>query len=471
MSKYSRLGRNTLLVFVGNIGSKLITFLMLPFYTAWLSVSEYGITDLVGVYVSFLLGIVTFCMVEAIFVFPKDKDNNIQKTYFSSGLFFTLISAVITGFVFYIVDVFFLSKGITNTFTEYKWTIYLFLIATFLQAYTQQFSRSINKVSVYAISGVVLTLATAALSFAFIPRYGLNGYFIAQILSLTISCIYTFFASKSYNFLSLNSISKKSYKEMLVYSIPLIPNGIMWWVVSALNRPIMEEVLGMQDIGLFAVANKFPSIIMILFSVFSYSWQISVLEEFHKKGYKEFYNRMIRFVFFILIVLSCGLSSFSSIVIAVADVKFVQASEYIPLLSFAVVFSSFSGMVGTNFSAVRKSKYYFYSSVWGGIVSILLNFLLIPVLGLLGASLSIVLAHFVMAVIRLKFSWKYVHLENILKYFQMILVNILVIVIGYYSADIIHRIICYFVAIGLLTVINRDLYPVILELYTKGRKL
>lgn len=53
MGKYSRLGKNILLVFIGNVGSKLIGLLMLPFYTRWLSVEDYGVTDVISVYVSF----------------------------------------------------------------------------------------------------------------------------------------------------------------------------------------------------------------------------------------------------------------------------------------------------------------------------------------------------------------------------------------------------------------------------------
>ena len=52
MNKYKRLGKNSLLVFIGSIGSKLLAILMLPFYTAWLSVENYGDIDLVGTYVS-----------------------------------------------------------------------------------------------------------------------------------------------------------------------------------------------------------------------------------------------------------------------------------------------------------------------------------------------------------------------------------------------------------------------------------
>ena len=70
----------------------------------------------------------------------------------------------------------------------------------------------------------------------------------------------------------------------------------MWWLVSALNRPIMEANLGMHAIGLFAVANKFPAILTMIFAVFSTSWQISVIEEYEKDGYSHFFNNVFRIV-------------------------------------------------------------------------------------------------------------------------------------------------------------------------------
>ena len=73
MNKYKRLGKNTLLVFIGNAGSKLIGLVMLPFYTSWLSVEDYGVTDIINVYVSFLVSIVSCCIAESMFIFPKGR--------------------------------------------------------------------------------------------------------------------------------------------------------------------------------------------------------------------------------------------------------------------------------------------------------------------------------------------------------------------------------------------------------------
>ena len=73
MGKYRRLGKNTLLMFLGNIGSKSLSFLMLPFYTSFLSVADYGTVDLIQVYVQLLVGLCTCTLTEAIFVFPKGQ--------------------------------------------------------------------------------------------------------------------------------------------------------------------------------------------------------------------------------------------------------------------------------------------------------------------------------------------------------------------------------------------------------------
>ncbi len=104
MGKYSRLGKNTLLVFIGNAGAKLIGLLMLPFYTRWLSVEDYGTTDIITVYVTFLMYIVTCSLAEEIFIFPKGAKREKQKSYFSSGVAFLCFSFCLTALLFALAE-------------------------------------------------------------------------------------------------------------------------------------------------------------------------------------------------------------------------------------------------------------------------------------------------------------------------------------------------------------------------------
>lgn len=464
MDKYSRLGKNTLLVFGGNAGAKLIGLLMLPLYTRWLSVDDYGITDILGVYVSLLLGIISCCIGEALFIFPKGVDEKKKTEYFSSGICFLVLSMLLTAAIFFIISFISKKNGWINTFTNHIWIIYGMIACSIAQQITQQFTRSLDKMVVYSVTGIVVTLCTAGFAFLFIPKYGVYGYVLSTILASLTGATYSFLFSGAYRYLRFNFVSKTKCLEMLKYSIPLIPNGIMWWLVGALNRPIMEANVGLYGVGLYAVANKFPSIISTLFVVFGTSWQISVLEEFGKPGYKDFFNKVFRLIFTALFLILIVLTLSSELLIDIfADEKFHEAWKYLPILAFGVILSNVSGMAGSNFSASRESKYYFYSSVWGAVVAIAMNFILIPLWGLYGAAISVVISYLAMSVSRIAYSWKYVEITCI----PNLLINI-ILVIALIIVVITEQPIwlIYLVAIGVtgwLLISNRDLGILVME--------
>lgn len=165
MGKYTRLGKNTVLVFLGNAGSKLIGLLMLPLYTSWLSVSDYGVTDIINVYVTFLLGIVSCSISEALFIFPKGQTKKIQKIYFTTAIVFASLAYILYALFSLVASSFSCFFDKTNSFMNNIWLIWGLLGATMFQQIIQQFVRSIDRMTIYSITGIVLTVATAVFSF------------------------------------------------------------------------------------------------------------------------------------------------------------------------------------------------------------------------------------------------------------------------------------------------------------------
>jgi O-antigen/teichoic acid export membrane protein len=237
----------------------------------------------------------------------------------------------------------------------------------------------------------------------------------------------------------------------------------MWLFVSAFNRPLIEHYEGLSSVGVFSVANKFPGIAIILFSVFLSSWQISVLEEFKKDNYEKFYNNVLRIIFFVLVLLSCLITVLSETIISImTNQNFLSAANYLPILSFAVLFSSVSGFVGANFSAIKKSKYYFYSSLFGAIASIFLNWFLIPIFGLLGAAISVAISYFIMSVFRVIYSWKFVKILKPKVYLSMIIINIAFIVVESFVKDF--NYIIYSFLFFMLFLVNKSLFSTFKEI-------
>jgi len=428
-SRASRLGKNTLYVFIGNLGAKVIGLLMLPFYTKWLSVEDYGITDIITVYVTLLFGIVTCCIGESLFIFPKNATSDEQKRYYSSGTAFLVAMTGLYAMLFACADYVFSISGVSNSFADHIWLIYFMLVSQVVQQVSQQFTRSIDRMKVYSVTGVVYTVSTAGFAFLLIPGHGVIGFVWSIILANVTSGLYSFIFSESYKYLDLKGINKGYARKMLQYSVPLIPNGIMWWVVGAMNRPLMEHYLGFHDIGIFAVANKIPNILSMVFTVFITSWQISVLEEFGKNGYDKFYNTVFRLVYILLTGVLLAITLSSKLIISIfADSAYNDAWKYVPLLTLGVFFSNISGFAGVNFSATKESKYFFYSSVWGALAAAILNFVLIPAYGLYGACASVILSFFIMAISRICYGWKYVKIKRLIRHLLITGVTILIVI-------------------------------------------
>ena len=468
MGKYGRLAKNIFLVFVGNAGSKLIGLLMLPFYTRWLTVEDYGTTDMINVYVALLLGLATACISESVFVFPKGQAVEKQKNYFSSGLFFSFISLIITGFLFQAFLSFFEYRGISNSFTTHTWLIFGLLASTFLQRYMQQFTRSIDKMLVYIITGIVLTVCTALFSIWLIPQHGVFGYVMAMILANISAAIYTFLFSGSFRYLNIISIRKASCVEMLKYSVPMIPNSIMWWLVNALNRPIMESYSGLNSIGIYAVAIKFPGILAIIFSVFATSWQISVMEEFGKEGYAKFYNKIFRLMLVGLMLIFFAITFSSKLLVTVfVTPDYYEAWKYIPVLTLGVVFSNISAFAGCHFSATRESKYFFYSSSLGAITAIVLNFALIPLFGTMGAAFSILISFAVMAIARIGYGWKYVKIQQPIRYLWLVSTGVAGMMVMLTVENIWLKSFFIILLLSVFLLANHDLKEDIVALYRK----
>lgn len=422
-SRYKRLGKNTVLVFLGSAGSKLITLLMLPYYTRMLSTAEYGLSDLIATYASIMTSVVSCCIADAIFVLPKNVDREEQSRYFSSGLLFSLVSytlwALITAGISCFTNV--------GTISEYAWWIFAMTISYAIQGYMQQFSLGTDKMLVYSTTGIVHVTGLAILAFVFMPIYGLQGYLLSIIIANVLTGLYSFLYSKSFIFFDVHNISKPHLIELLKYGIPLIPNTIMWWIVNGINRPIMEVEIGLDAIGIYAVANKLPAVITMLFGVFSSAWSVTLLEEFGKPDFNAFFNKTIKVIFFGISLFTVVFILCSKIIVTIfAAPEFFEAWMYVPVLSVGVLISCMSGLIGGIFSAEKKSKYFFYSSIWGAVSSLVLTLIGVKLMGLMGVCLAVAASFLVMVLVRLCYAWKHINLFSIKYYLGMLLLLVAV---------------------------------------------
>lgn len=395
LSIYKKLIGNSFIFAIGNLGSKLISIILVPLYTYYLTTVEYGTVDLITTTTSLLLPIISLSIFDAVLRFTMDKENPTDAV-FTNALVITFL-----GTFFVILSYPILKK--LNVFNDLLIFMYILLILQAFQSVSAQFVRAIGKVKVFAMNGILMTIITGLMNVILLVnlKMGISGYLLAMVISNFVSILYLTLVGKTYKFVNLKRINKKIASSMLLYCIPLIPNALMWWVVNASSRYFIRFFVGASANGLFAVANKIPSLLSILNQIFSQAWQLSAIEEYDSKKKSEFYSEVFKFFsMFMFLGTSLILVFIKRIMFFAVAPDFYNAWKFVPFLLLGVVFSSFSGFLGTNYIAAKKTGGVFKTSIIGGIVNVVSNLVFVPFIGTNGAGISTMISFFVIWILR-----------------------------------------------------------------------
>ncbi|MDR2465233.1 MAG: oligosaccharide flippase family protein, partial [Streptococcaceae bacterium] len=291
-NKYKKLASNTLIFTIGNLGSKLIALLMVPLYTYTLTTKDYGDVDLLQTTMSLLLPLATLSISQAVmrFVLRDIKDETeVKKTFTTSTLFVLLMSILSAGIVYLILKIFHAYEGMEVYFL-------LFLLVQPVSEHFTQFARAIGKVKEFAFNGILMTIIAAGLNVLLLVnlKMGTSGYLLSFLGAFIASTLYMGAVINLKKHFSLKFLSKETLKELLKFSTPLIPNGIMWWLINGSTRYFILLFIGAGANGIFAVANKIPAIMTMFVNIFSQAWQISAYEEYTKEERSAFYTKVFQ---------------------------------------------------------------------------------------------------------------------------------------------------------------------------------
>lgn len=393
---YSKLFSNTIIFAIGSFSSKILVFLMIGLYTRALSKAEYGSVDLITQLENLILPIVTLSISEAVIRFGLDKAYR-KKNVFSTAAIVAIGGiAVFTVFMPLVLKIKYV-QGFEDLF-------YIYLITASIKLVFSEFVRSRELVKLYAFNGLLTTATMIALNIIFLInlKLGISGYLSAIILSDLISSVFLFFVAKIYNYFSFKSFDKDIAKGMLKYAIPLIPTTIMWWITSVSDRFLVEHYLGADANGLYTVAYKIPTIITTIYTMFNQAWNMSAITEHENKGRSRFYKNVFDINTSVLYVLAAGILLFLIPLIQILiGPSFYNSYLYSPILVVTTVFTCMCQFLGGIYIAAKKTVHSFVTSAFAGGINIILNIILIPRIGINGASLATLISYMAVFIFRL----------------------------------------------------------------------
>ena len=193
---------------LGNLGSKLISFILIPIFTRYMSTSEFGHVDIITTTVNMLLPMVALSVSEAVFRFVMDKRFKSNEVL-STGLLFTLVMIVVTLVLYPLLY----WLGV-----KYVGYLLIYLSLALIQSLFQNFIRGVGYVKEFAVNGLLgsFVLALVGVYRIVFQHAGIVGYLDALLASTIFSVLFLFFVTKLWRFLSTSIV--KSSATLRIYS-------------------------------------------------------------------------------------------------------------------------------------------------------------------------------------------------------------------------------------------------------------
>lgn len=418
MKKYVQLLKNTGLFAISNIATKFIQFVFLPLYTAHLTTADYAIADMAFVIQSLFWPILSLSLTDGLLRFAMDEEYDIKKVFTTCSLL------LIPGFISSIYIFSFVN--INDTLFLYRKYFFFYYLVISINSYFSVFARTINKIKLVVVNSILSSLMIAVFNILFLLvfDFGLEGYFYSLILGNLITLFVYLYSGKYFLFLTKGFWNKTLAKELLVYSIPLIPNAVFWWVNSSLDKFCLTTMISLSEVGLYAVSGKISSMLNVATSIFSQAWSISVIKEYKDNNSDTFFtvvftafNILILFISFAVIILVKFLAR-----VLFSD-EFYLAWKYVPYLTIAFYFNALNVYLGSIFTAYKKTNLIFCTTGAGAIINLFLNVVMIKVMGALGAAIATIISNMIVYIARILLAKRYVEIKksNIINYILPIL--------------------------------------------------
>ena len=399
-NKYKKLMSNTMLFAISNFSSKLLSIILQPYITfAMGEVDEVGITKLVQQIGSLLIPLVSMGVSFAIIRFGLEKTNS-KSQVFTNGL-------VTIGLGFALMLVCYPVLRLIPLFSDYALLLYVHVLVSCLRTLCTQFVRSRQLNRLVAVDGVLCSATNLGFTILFLSGFhmGAKGYVLAIICSDALSALFVFCIAGLGRYLRPRFHSMTLWKQMLAYSLPMVPAQISFWVINASDLFFVQAMCGgYKDqtgeywTGLLGVGYFLPTILSVLGTIFYEAWQLSAVTEL--EGRQRFFSRVFGLYQSLLFCCCAGIILLCRPLMFIFKANFFDAWQFVPLLAIGTLFSCLNQFLNSIYMVEKRSTLSLYTMLAGAVVNCLLNWLFIPVMGPVGVTLASFLSYFVVFILR-----------------------------------------------------------------------
>ncbi len=384
-------------------------FILIPIYSVYLSTEDYGILSAMTLFISLISIIITLSLDRSIYRCYYDYNNEDDQRVFLGtiiiGLFGVslLFSALIillskyVGLIFSSIPFFpyyLLALSILYLSNLYKVTIIYYRL-------TEQSKKYVLFSLGYFLFNSFLIIASVVFL-----RQGAVGKLYANLITNLVFFFIAFYAIKK------NVVFKFDYtmfKSALIYSLPIIPNLLSAFILNVSDRIFIEKYIDLKSLGIYSLGYQLAGGLAVIGGAFYGAYNPMFFRiansEKEKKGYlkivQDNYHLIIIFLHFLALLFA------EELFILLIDSKFHESYQIFQLTLLAYLITSIFDVLGLSFSQDKKMSVLMNVVIIGALINILLNYYLIPIYGMYGASYATIISFLIMGLVKYYFARNY----------------------------------------------------------------
>lgn len=380
---------------VANFVTKGVGLLLIPFYTAYFTPTDYGIIEILLVFGGLVNALVSFQIYQGVsrYLGESDLDQKEKSTIGSTAVFFVTATYLITclGLIFF-SDIFIDILSAEATIPKDIFILSMITVSVNAVFYSLGIQlRFLRKSMVFATSSFLHAIFTILLTiyFVLVKGEGISGIYWASIIVTPFIIAYQVYTLRGHLYFTF---SFPWLKKLFIFSYPLIPAALAHLILNFTDRIYVKEILSFHELGLYAIASKFASIISILILGFSAALTPLIYESYQKAETRPQLVIFFKAFFAAGTIGILGLSVFSEeILILFTTPAYHEANLVMPIM-FVSMFITGLNMFSPGLYIHKKTKRIGIIVVLSSLINIALNAVFIPKFGLYGAAGSTLIA-------------------------------------------------------------------------------
>ncbi len=377
----------------GDFAIRFLSFAVFPVYAHVFSVEEFGIMALVGAItgvVAIILNLGTSHAVQRYYWDPETPDDE-RPVVVSTGLWLLLASAMSLT-----VATLLLAYGLRDLLQERYDVMWLFMLLSLSSNVPSELLRfSQNVLRLHFKPWRFLTVSACNNLFGVILGLymilyldlGLTGIFLGGFLGVALSLPLGIWLISHEIRLSFNLAWAR---KLIRFGYPFIFSGLAYWVFGSLDRWMLSELSDNAQVGLYSIAFKFATALIMINTAFGQAWSPYAIKIFaDEPNYREVFSRVLSYLLFFLALAGLGLSLFGrEVLMLTTPEEYWAAATPVGIVTMSMVLAGTQQITGLGISLEKRTHLFSLGAWVTALLNFVMNLVLIPHWGAAGAAMA-----------------------------------------------------------------------------------